>query len=66
MVGLFNVLLGCSFSTIFVMVPLCCDFNYCYNAFNVKGYLTIGLIEGNNADKLMNLYKSIINIELEE
>lgn len=48
------------------MVPLCCDFNYCYNAFNVKGYLTIGLIEGNNADKLMNLYKSIINIELEE
>lgn len=48
------------------MVPLCCDLNYCFNAQVVKGYLTFGLIEGDHADKLMNFYRSILNIEKEE
>ncbi|CAD8150591.1 unnamed protein product [Paramecium pentaurelia] len=66
-IGLFNSLFGCGFSTILLMVPLCCDLNYVISAQIIKGFLTFGLIEGNqDDDQLMNYYKTVILIEKEE
>ncbi|CAK56458.1 unnamed protein product (macronuclear) [Paramecium tetraurelia] len=67
MIGLVNSLFGCGFSTIALMIPLCCDLSYVISAQIMKGFLTFGLIEGNqDDDQLMKYYKSIILIEKEE
>ncbi|CAD8055830.1 unnamed protein product [Paramecium sonneborni] len=67
LIGLINSLFGCGFSTILLMVPLSCDLNYVIGAQIIKGFFTFGLIDGNIDDnKLMNYYKTIIQIEKEE
>jgi len=48
------------------MVAMCCDLNYLFSAQFIKGFMAIGLIEGEHADKLMNYYNTVIQIEKEE
>ncbi len=60
------MLLGCGLPTVVVMVAMCCDLNYLFSAQFIKGFMAIGLIEGEHADKLMNYYNTVIQIEKEE